>query len=143
MFLKIRTHSMAGCVTLYNYSIKGIKKVKLADFQYKINNKILVTNSFLFKIKKINNKGCSYCNEHSETMEHLFLNCTKVIDFWNSLQDWLSNNCNITLHLEEKSLIFSSQKLKSIENFILYPAKYYTYIYIYMFFNMKPVSHIK
>ena len=47
---------------LYNSSIKDIKEVKLADFQYKINNNILVTNSFLFKIKKINNNGCSYCN---------------------------------------------------------------------------------
>ena len=44
---------------LYNYSIKDIKEVKLADFQYKINNKIFVTNSFLFKIKKINNNECS------------------------------------------------------------------------------------
>ena len=49
---------------LYNSSIKDIKGAKLADFQYKINNKILVTNSFLFKIKKINKNGCSYCNEH-------------------------------------------------------------------------------
>ena len=102
-----------------------LKEVKLADFQYKINNKILVTNSFLFKIKKINNNGCSYCYEHSETIEHLFLNCTKVKDFWNSLQDWLSNNCNKTLHSEEKSLIFSSQKPRSIENYILCLAKYY------------------
>ena len=39
---------------LCNSSIKDIKEVKLADFQTKINNKILVTNSFLFKIKKIN-----------------------------------------------------------------------------------------
>ena len=59
-------------------SIKDIKEVKLADFQYKINNNILVTNSFLFKIKKINNNRCSYCNDHRETIEHLLLNCTKV-----------------------------------------------------------------
>ena len=88
-------------------------------------------NSFLFKNKKINNNGCSYCNEHRETIEHLFLNCTKVKYFWNSLLDWLSKNCNIILHLEEKSLIFSSQKPRSIENYILCLAKYYIYIYIY------------
>ena len=115
---------------MYNYSIKDIKEVKLVDVQYEINNKILVINYFLFKIKKINNNGCSYCNEHRETIEHLFLNCTRVKYFWNSLLDWLSNNCNIILHLEEKSLIFSSQKPRSIENYILSLAKYYTYIYI-------------
>ena len=93
---------------LYNSSIKDIKEVEQADFQYKIHNKILVTNSFLFKIKKINNNGCSYFNEHGETIEHLFLNCSKVKDFWNSLQDWLSNSLIIILNLDEKSLIISS-----------------------------------
>ena len=34
---------------LYSYSIKDIKEVKLADFQYKINNKILVTNFFFIQ----------------------------------------------------------------------------------------------
>ena len=104
---------------LYNSSIKDIKEVKLSDFQYKIKNKILVTNSFLFKIKKINSNECSYCNEYGETIEHLFLNCSKVKDFWNSIQDWLRNNCNIILNLDKKSLIFSSQKPRSIENYIL------------------------
>ena len=33
---------------LYNSSIKDIKEVKLSDFQYKIKNKILVTNSFYY-----------------------------------------------------------------------------------------------
>ena len=108
---------------LYNYSIKDIKEVKLADFQYKINNKILVTNSFLFKIKKINNNGCSYCNEHSEIIEHLFLNCTNVKDFWCSLQDWLNNNCNITLHFLSYIFITKTQKyrkLYSLSSKILY-----------------------
>ena len=56
---------------------------------------ILVPNSLLFKIKGTNNSGCSYCNKHRETLEHLFLNCTKVKDVWNNLQGWLNNNCNI------------------------------------------------
>ena len=35
---------------LYFLNIKQRHEVKLRDFQYKINNKILVTNSFMFKI---------------------------------------------------------------------------------------------
>ena len=50
---------------LYNYSILDRKEVKLANFQYKNNNKFLLTNTLLFKIK--NNNGSSYCNEHRET----------------------------------------------------------------------------
>ena len=33
----------------YFSTIQRLNEVKLLDFQYKINNKILVTNSFLFK----------------------------------------------------------------------------------------------
>ena len=36
----------------YNKNLNNIKEVKLRDFQFKINNRILVTNTFLFKIKK-------------------------------------------------------------------------------------------
>ena len=34
---------------LHNSAIQDIKEVKLADFQYKINNKILVTTRFYSK----------------------------------------------------------------------------------------------
>ena len=57
---------------LYNTSSNDIKEVKLADFQYKIDNKSLVTNSFLFKINEINNNGCSYCNEYRKTLHTCF-----------------------------------------------------------------------
>ena len=53
-----------------------------------MKNTILVTNSFLFKIKEIDNSECSYCNEHKGSIENLFLNCTKVKNFWNNLQGW-------------------------------------------------------
>ena len=36
-----------------NKNLNYIKEIKLRDFQFKINNRIPVTNSFLFKIKSI------------------------------------------------------------------------------------------
>ena len=36
---------------MFNSAIQDIKEVKLADFQYKINDKIWVTNLFSFKKK--------------------------------------------------------------------------------------------
>ena len=58
---------------LFNASISKFREVKLQDFQFKINNKILITNYFLWKIGKINNNLCSYCKEHPEKINHLFL----------------------------------------------------------------------
>ena len=39
----------------YNSMIKNIKEVKLQEFQFKVNNHIFVTKSFLLKIKKVDN----------------------------------------------------------------------------------------
>ena len=38
---------------MYYRTLKLFHKTKLRDFQYKINNKILVTNSFLYKLIKL------------------------------------------------------------------------------------------
>ena len=38
---------------IFNNVIQNIKEIKLKDFQFKVTNKILVTNSFLHKINKI------------------------------------------------------------------------------------------
>ena len=43
----------------FNLNLKFINEIKLRDFQFKINNKILVTNYFLHKIIKIDNDLCS------------------------------------------------------------------------------------
>ena len=61
--------------------IKSLNKVKFKDFQYKVNNKILVTKSFLDGINKIDNNLCEYCHRQAETICHLFIECKKVKQF--------------------------------------------------------------
>ena len=74
-----------------------IQEIKLRDFQYKINNRILLTNTFLYKIKKKDSNRCSYCNQEPETITsycnqepetitHLLFHCKNVLDFWNTLK---------------------------------------------------------
>ena len=67
---------------MYHRTLKLFHKIKLHDFQYKINNKILVTNSFLYKINKTDNLACSYRGEQPEKIHHLFLRCPRVKTFW-------------------------------------------------------------
>ena len=55
----------------YNSALNDIKEVKLKDFQYKINNRILATNSFLYKINKIDSNRCSFCKQTIESIKHL------------------------------------------------------------------------
>ena len=49
------------------------QNTKLQWLQYRINQRILGTNKFLYKIKVKDNAFCSFCQEDEETIEHLFL----------------------------------------------------------------------
>ena len=62
----------------YNTNINDQSEVTLKDFQFKINNKILVTKTFLHKIRKVEDNLCSYCNREPETILHLFVECDKT-----------------------------------------------------------------
>ena len=105
--------------TYHSYTcITNIKEIKLRDFQYKINNKILMTNSFLRKINRIDNGLCTYCNENEEKIFHLFLECRIVNQFWNQLKNWLETNTNINFSLERRRLLFSVHGQNELVNYI-------------------------
>ena len=109
-----------------NKNLNYIKEVKLRDFQFKINNRILVTNTFLFKIKKKDNDRCSYCNQEAETITHLLFHCEKVANFWKNLKKWLERKANINLQVDLKNILFSSPAQPFL-SYMITVAKYYTY----------------
>ena len=105
-----------------------MKEVKLKDFQFKLNNKILASKSFLLRINKIDNNLCSYCGNNPETLMHLFVDCQKVKAFWRALRLWLQRHANLKIDiLNHKNLIFSWHKENSLSNNLLVVAKYYIY----------------
>ena len=71
--------------------MKVIKEVKLQDFQYNINNYILVTKSFLNKINIIDNDRCFFCDQKTGTIPQLFIHFNDVQNFWSSLKNMVSN----------------------------------------------------
>ena len=40
------------------------------------------TNNLLYKMKTICSPTCNFCNLETETIEHLFFDCTHVKDIW-------------------------------------------------------------
>lgn len=64
------------------------------DFQYKILNRILFTNSKLFKPKLVKSPLCSFCYKNEETLEHLFVFCEQSRAFWKEISSWL-HECGI------------------------------------------------
>ena len=90
----------------YNSVITELKEVALKAFQFKINNKILVTKYFLHKIGKHDENYCSYCHDIQETIFHLFIECVKVKNFWHQLRMWINRNANLMLNLDSNTIFF-------------------------------------
>ena len=55
------------------------------------------------------------------------MDCGRVKRFWQDLRQWLLSVANITLILEEKSILFSYQGKNQLVNYILTLAKHYIY----------------
>ena len=111
----------------YHSSINKVREIKLKDFQYKINNKILVTNSFLRNINKIDSNLCSYCQLQEEAIKHLFLECQVVKQFWHQLKAWLETQVNVSFQIDDRTILFSFQSTNELTNYLHVLSKYYIY----------------
>ena len=54
------------------------------------------TNDFLLKIGRKENGNCTFCNNSSDTLIHLFWARHVTSSFWKSVTDWLQNTLLIT-----------------------------------------------
>ena len=125
----------------YNAVIKDSKEVALKDFQFKVTNKILLTKSFLHRIRKIDNNQCSYCTNESETIVHLFTECEKVTRFWQQLRSWMLVRTNLMLDINSKSIMFSYQNKNELLSYISVLAN--QYIYKYKFVKVVIITNLE
>ena len=72
--------------TIYSIPFECAIDTKTREFQYKVLNRILPFNDFLFKIGKIESPLCTFCHTTEENMPHLFFHCSIVRSFWHSIQ---------------------------------------------------------
>ena len=54
-------------------------------FQYKIINNIFGTNDYMFKTKQSTTKLYRLCKNSTETLSHLFAECTYSDKFWETV----------------------------------------------------------
>ena len=65
------------------------KDTKLREIQYKILNRYVATNKWLYKRKLVSSDICSFCKSDVQDIEHLFWGCEKVQILWQELINWL------------------------------------------------------
>jgi len=91
---------------IYLRPFNSCLEVKLRMFQYKINVNCLMTNKRLCKMNITDSDRCSFCNNHSEDMKHLFWDCNCVKSIWNDFDDWYHRYFNIDIDLNYKLILF-------------------------------------
>ena len=78
-------------------------QLKTREFQYKLLNSCLVTNTFLCKIGIIPSPTCSLCGE---SLEHIFLSCHYTKNFWSEVIKWLVDHKVKIENLSDKDILF-------------------------------------
>ena len=63
----------------------------LRSFQYKVLNSILYTNELLCKIGYVFDPNCSFCHQTTETISHIFFDCSFSTSFWNEICEKILN----------------------------------------------------
>ena len=88
----------------------------LRNFQFKFLHRKITTNEFLYKIGVKSSPMCSFCDNHIQTISHLFWKCTFVASFWKDLIEWLYKKGIYIEHLSDSDIFFG---VKSSNNFLL------------------------
>ncbi len=106
------------------------KETRLITFQYKIATRILPTNKLLYKCKLKETQLCSLCEIYTETLEHLFFECTVTRSMLLELKDWLLR-CRIRIDLDPAAIILGriprDQEHRDLISHIYLIMKYYIY----------------
>lgn len=103
--------------------------IKIQWFQYRIINSIIATNSLLYKMKIKPDELCTFCQESTETIHHLFCKCKHVITFWRRIETLFSEN-NVVLYGNQKLsdyMILLGLENNHVVNMILLLAKFHIY----------------
>ena len=116
---------------------------KSREFQYKVLNRNLATNTFLKKIGKTDSSACSFCGVTDESLEHLFVTCQFTATLWEKLII-RCNNLNIEVEsLSAVDILFGDWRRKDdlvfLKHIILFAQQY---IYYCRINNSKPFFNV-
>ncbi len=103
--------------------------VKFRWFQYRITNRILTTNTFMYKIGQRGDDRCTFCDEEPETIEHLLVDCKKVKPIWSKFQNWCYEKLHIPIVLQKREILFGTDLKKEnlALNLFIILIKFYIY----------------
>ena len=118
--------------TIFKNAIKHSLDTQLQWFQLRLIHRILPTKKYLALCKLTDSSQCSFCNDNTESLSHLFWHCIHVRKFWEELQKLLYENCIhcTRFKFKEELILFGCAENVYTDkpmNLIILFAKFYIY----------------
>ncbi len=118
---------------IYRLPFRITRETKLQSFQYRLINRIIPCNKWLYNIRIKDNANCNYC-ECEDNLQHFFLFCNKAKEFWSIWFNWWKyvtgidlSNCDVLT----ECILFGypgTDDMIDVLNYCTLHAKYYIYI---------------
>ena len=112
---------------VYMLPFKTCFSPKLRDFQYRVLNRIINTNSLLQKKKIKTSDLCDFCGQEPETISHLFCSCGPVKQFWEDVKKYIKSKTSIDYIFEIQDIIIGNCNFPHIINFVVLYGKYFIF----------------
>lgn len=114
---------------IFSRPFVACRSTVLQSFQYRLLHRVITCNHWLFNAKIKDSPNCDTCNV-DDTLQHFFLECQTVQNFWLSLNTWCSavtqDNTFMLISKKENLFGFDQRKKHAINiNFILCLANKY------------------
>ena len=118
--------------TIFLKCISLTVDTQLRWFQARLIHRIIATKKYLFKCKLAENDLCAFCDQETETIQHIFWQCHYVKEFWDNLLSLIKEKC---VHCErflfnEELIIFNTCNTISTDSamgYIILTAKFFIY----------------
>ena len=115
------------CFELLSLNARGLRSF---DRRKSFFNCIMFTNEKLNLIGVVESPNCTFCQEATESVEHLLFSCRITSNFWKHVLSWLRDNDVHVGIINEPDVIFGKFDVAEdyiLINHILLLGKYYIY----------------
>ena len=100
------------------------KDTYLKYIQFRTLHHRFFTNEKLFKMGIKNSDQCGFCHSHTDSIEHMFLDCEISIHLWNEVQEWIHTLGMKNYNLSQSRIILGDlENAMSINTIILLTKK--------------------
>ena len=118
-----------GRIHMNIYKVTNVTKYQ--SFQYRLLQRVLVTNIHMYKWNMIDNNLCTFCRNAPETSVHLFIHCRVVQDLWQKVFNFISQNFILLdpMAISDADIIRNAivKPVSNVSNFFCLVTKQYIY----------------